>query len=170
MARGKLLALLGLAALTGCAGPNCLSGPRPGYAQPGPSVVLQRGYVGRQLWQLVADEQGGLLGLNLDGSSQNNSYGGSLGFCAGPAAGFWFGSAGPGSSQFIFGPAPASAAYAVLTARGHASVNVPTRPLPQKDGLPSGRFFIVEVPGPDSSIWNVTLTDADGHTVPFANF
>jgi hypothetical protein len=60
--------------------------------------------------------------------------------------------------------------YAVLTAHGHASVKVPARPLPQQDGLPGGGFFIVEVPAPDSSVWNVTLTDAHGHTVPFANF
>lgn len=168
MAKGTLLALLGLAALTGCAEHDCSSGPNPPDAKPGPTVVLQHGHVGREPWHLDANEQGGLLGLWLDGYSQKNDYGGSQGFC--PAGGFWFGADGPGNSQFIFGPAPASAAYAVLTAHGQASVRVRTRPLPHTGGLPGGRFYIAQVTGPDSSAWNVTLNDTVGHAVSFANF
>lgn len=45
---------------------------------------------------------------------------------------------------------------------------VPTRPIPQEDGLPAGRFFVADPP--DSVVWNVKLEDAAGHTVPFTNF
>jgi hypothetical protein len=63
-----------------------------------------------------------------------------------------------------------SATRAVLTARGYAPVIVSTQPIPQKDGLPRGRFFIADPPGKASVYWNVTLKDATGHTVSFAEF
>ena len=131
----------GAAYLAGCGGaPNCLSGGGGGSA--GPTVVLQRGQLGQHPWQLVAWEQGGLLGLGLDGASQKNQYSGGLGFCSDPFAGFWLEAAGPEGSTFYYGPSPASAKYAVFTAHGHAPVTVATRPIPQEDGLPSGRFFV----------------------------
>jgi hypothetical protein len=157
-----------LAALTGCSEANCLNGPAGGAA--GPSVVLERGHLGQQSWQLVAWEQGGLLGLALDGASQKTQYSGGLGFCAGPAAGFWLEAEGPAGSTFYYGPASAAAKYAVFTAPGHAPIIVPTRPIPQKDGLPSGRFFVADPPDSASAIWDVKLEDEARHTVPFTNF
>jgi hypothetical protein len=59
-----LLVLLSLATLAGCGG---------GGGAAGPTVVLERGHLGRQPWQLVAWEQGGLLGLALDGASDEKS-------------------------------------------------------------------------------------------------
>ena len=157
-----------LAALAGCSEANCLNGGAGGAA--GPTVVLERRDLGRQSWQLVAWEQGGLLGLALDGASQKIQYSGGLGFCAGPAAGFWLEVAGPGGSTFYYGPAPASARYAVFTAPGHAPVIVRTSPIPQQDGLPSGRFFVTDPPGSASVTWDVKLEDAAGHTVAFVEF
>jgi hypothetical protein len=166
-ARAGVLVLLSLATLAGCGGESCLDG---GGGAAGPTVVLERGHLGQQPWQLVAWEQGGLLGLGLDGASQNSQYSGGVGFCAGPAAGFWLEGSGPGHSAFYYGPAPVSAKYAVLTASGYAPVIVPTRPIPQKDGLPSGRFFVADPPGPTSVSWDVMLKDAAGHTVRFTSF
>lgn len=150
--------LLSLATLAGCSGAA------------GPTVVLERGYLGRQPWQLVAWEQGGLLGLALDGASQKNQYSGGVGFSAGPSAGFWMEETGPGDSIFYYGPASVSAKYAVFTARGYVPIIVRTRPIPQKDGLPSGRFFVADPPGPASVTWDVKLKDAAGHIVPFTDF
>jgi hypothetical protein len=42
--------------------------------------------------------------------------------------------------------------------------------MPHKDGLPSGRFFITDPPGLLSLVWTVTLKNASGRTVPFADF
>jgi hypothetical protein len=95
---------------------------------------------------------------------------GGVGFSAQPSAGFWAAGSGPGDSTFYYGPVPRSARYAVLTASGYAPVTVPTRPLPEKDGLPDGRFFIVEPPGPVSLTWNITLRDSAGHQVAFSDF
>jgi hypothetical protein len=161
-----LLCLSSLAA-AGCGGTSCLDA---GSGKAGPTVVLERGHHGRHPWQLVAWEQGGYLGLGLDGGSLDRQYSGGVGFCRGPAAGFWLLASGPQGSDFYYGPAPVSAADAVLTARGRAPVIVPTRPIPQKDGLPRGRFFVIDPPGLASVVWGVTLKDASGHTIPFANF
>jgi hypothetical protein len=165
--RVALLWLSILVTLAGCGDTGCLAA---GSGTAGPSVVLERGHLGRHSWQLVAWEQGGHLGLGLDGDSQEQQYSGGVGFCAGPAAGFWLLASGPAGSDFYYGPAPVPAAYAMLTARGRAPVVVPTRPIPQKDGLPDGRFFAIDPPGPLSVVWNVTLKDAAGHTIPFTDF
>lgn len=162
-----LLCLPALATLAGCGGASC---PDAGSGAAGPTVVLERGHLGRNPWQLVAWEQGGSSGLGLDGDSLKQQYSGGVGFCRGPAAGFWLVASGPHGSNFYYGPAPVPATYAVLTARGRSPVIVPTRTLPQKDGLPRGRFFIIDPLGPLSVVWNVTLKNASGHTVPFANF
>jgi hypothetical protein len=77
---------------------------------------------------------------------------------------------GPQGSDFYYGPAPVQATFAVLTARRRAPVIVRTRPIPQEDGLPRGRFFITDPPGLPFGIWNVTLKNASGQTVSFANF
>jgi hypothetical protein len=118
----------------------------------------------------VAWNQGGHLGLSLDGASQKRQYSGGVGFCAAPAGGFWMEGLGPQGSDFYYGPAPVSAKYAVLTARGHARVMVPTRLIPHKDGLPSGRFFVIDPPGAASVPWQVKLEDAAGQTVSFTDF
>ncbi len=165
--RVVLLWLSSLVTLAGCGAPSCLDA---GTGAAGPTVVLERGHLGRHPWQLVAWEQGGYLGLGLDGGSLKQQYSGGVGFCHDPAAGFWAQASGPQGSDFYYGPAPGPATYAVLTARGRAPVIVSTRPIPQKDGLPRGRFFILDPPGLPSVAWNVTLKDASGHTVPFANF
>lgn len=166
-ARVALLWLSSLATLAGCGGASCVDG---GAGAAGPTVVLERGHLGRQPWQLVAWEQGGHLGLGLDGDSLKRQYSGGVGFCPGPGAGFWLLASGPGGSDFYYGPAPASSRFAVLTARGRAPVIVPTRPITQKAGLPSGRFFVIDPPGPVSVVWNVTLKNAAGQTVHFAEF
>jgi hypothetical protein len=166
-ARAVALWLSGLVLLASCSSVSCLDA---GSGAAGPTVVLQRGHLGRHPWQLVAWEQGGHLGLGLDGDSSRQQYSGGVGFCRSPSAGFWLLAAGPQGSDFYYGPAPGSATSAVLTARGRAPVVVRTRPMPHEDGLPSGRFFITGPPGPPSLVWNVTLKNASGHTVPFADF
>lgn len=168
--KAVVLVLAGLATLAGCGGSSDASCLDSGGGTAGPTIVIDRGHLGRQPWQLVAWKQGGHLALMLDGRTQKREYTGSVGFCSGPSGGFWMEGPGPGGSNFDFGPAPGSATHAVLTARGYAPVIVPTRPIPQKDGLPSGRFFITDPPGKASVWWNVALKDAAGHTVPFAEF
>jgi hypothetical protein len=160
-----LIALPGLALLVACAG----GGGAAGGGQPGPRVVLERGHLGRRPWQLVGWEQGGSLGLALDGATQKMQYSGAVGFAPGPAAGYWFEGLGPAGSYFYYGPAPGPAKYAVLTAPGQVPVVVPTQPLPDQDELPRGRFFVIDPPGPVHS-WNVTLKNAAGHKVPFTEF
>jgi hypothetical protein len=155
---GVILALSGVGLLTGCAGS-------------GGNVVLQRGSEGRNgQWQLVASEQNGSLSLSLDGASQSVTYSGAVGFSTEPSAGFWAAGSGPGDTMFYYGPTPEPARYVVLTASGYAPVIGPTRPLPEESGLPTGRFFIVEPPGPTSVVWNVTLRDSAGHQVAFSKF
>lgn len=152
-----LLPLIGVSFLAGCGG--------------GGSVVLERGSVGQNKpWQLVASEQNGSLSLVLDGASQSVTYSGGVGFSAQPGAGFWMSGLGPGNSTFYYGPTPQLARYAVLTALGYAPIAVPTHPLPQENGLPSGRFFIVEPPALPNEVWNVTLRDSAGHQVAFSDF
>jgi hypothetical protein len=156
-AGAMLLALVGVGLLAGCG--------------TGGNVVLERGSMGRNgPWQLVASEQNGSLSLTLDGASQSVTYSGGVGFSANPDAGFWAAGLGPGNSTFYYGPTPSSARYAVLTASGYAPVIVATRPLPEESGLPSGRFFIVEPPGPTGVVWSVTLRDSAGRHVAFSNF
>lgn len=164
--RAGAAALLFLATLAGCAAGG---GVAESGGTAGTTVVLQRGHLGRQAWQLVAWEQGGRLGVGLDGASQKTQYSGAVGFSASPSAGYWMAGLGPGNSDFYYGPAPGSAKYAVLTAPGHPAIVVPTRPIPHQDGLPSGRFFVA-APRPAAAPWNVTLKDAAGHRVAFAAF
>jgi hypothetical protein len=78
--------------------------------------------------------------------------------------------AGPGGFAFFYGPAPAAAVTVRLNAPGYATILVRTRPIPSRAGLPHGRFFITQVPDPGDVIWNVTLLDAAGHKVAFADF
>lgn len=151
-----ILALLGVPAVAGCSGQAS-------------SVVLARGHAGmNKPWQLTASERSGTLGLYL-GPPKGASYSGAQGFDASPADGFWAEGAGPGNTIFYYGPAPASATQIRLSAPGHPSILVPTRPFPPDNGLPRGRFFIAEPPGPTVS-WNVTLLDAAGHRVASAKF
>jgi hypothetical protein len=170
-AKAVLLVLAGLATLAGCGGgssdASCLDS---GGGTAGPRIVIDRGHLGQQPWQLVAWIQGGHLGLALYFASQKKMDSGAVGFCGGPGAGFWMDGPGPDGSNVDYGPTPTAATHAVLTARGHAPVSVPTRPIPHEDGLPRGRFFIAGPPGKASVYWNVTLKDAAGHTVPFAEF
>lgn len=152
--------LLVLMMLAGCGTGNAV----------GPAVVLERGHFGRWPWQLVAWEQGGQLGLAIDGATQTTQYSGGVGFSADPSGGYWVAGLGPGNSGFDYGPAPSSATFAVLTAPGHPAIVVPTRPIPHGAGLPSGRFFVVTPRPAAVPWWNVTLRDAAGHTVAFADF
>jgi len=137
----------------------------------GGNVVLERGSVGRNNpWQLVASEQNGSLTMTLDGASQSVTYSGSGGFSPQLPDGAWMAGYGPGDTIFYYGPTPQSARYAVLTASGHAPVIVATRRIPEENGLPRGRFFIVESPGPAGLVWHITLRDAAGHQVAFSDF
>jgi hypothetical protein len=141
-----------------------------GCTSGGGKVVLERGQTSQhQPWQLAASEQNGQLGLYL-GNPAGTDYSGSIGFSAGPAAGFWMEGAGPGDSIFWYGPTPVKAVKVELRAPGYAPILLPTRPIPAQDGLPQGRFFIVAPPGPAGVNWKVTLLDAAGHKVPFADF
>jgi hypothetical protein len=133
-------------------------------------IVLERGHSAQNRpWQLRANEQGGQLGLYLD-SPSGRGYSGAVGFSAGPAAGFWAEGLGPAGSNFYYGPVPASAVMVRLTAPGYAPVLVRTRPFPSHAGLPHGRFFIMQPPGPAYVNWNVAPLDASGHKVAFADF
>jgi hypothetical protein len=134
-------------------------------------VVIERGALGTgQAWQLVASEQADGLRLSLDGASMSQVYSSAEAFSDRPSRGYWAGGPGPGDSTFYYGPAPTTAQYAVFSAPGRRPLVVPTRPIPNSIGLPSGRFFIVCTRGRGNVTWRVTLKDADGHVVPFASF
>jgi hypothetical protein len=159
-----VLALVCLLVTTGCA---ALTGEKA--ALTGEKIVLERGHSAQNRpWQLAANEQDGQLGLYLE-SPYGREYSGGVGFSAGPAAGFWMEGPGP-DGDFFYGPAPAAAVTVRLSAPGHAPILVRTRPLPSRAGLPRGRFFITQPPGPGNVNWNVTLLDAAGHKVAFADF
>lgn len=132
-------------------------------------VVLARGRAGGTPWRLIASEEHQGLGLFLVGPS-GRTYSGAVGFSASPTAGFWMEGDGPGTPMFYYGPAPLAATQVQLSAPGYAPILAPTRPIPLKDGLPRGRFFVVEPPGPPTVRWNVTLLDVAGHKVAFADF
>jgi hypothetical protein len=134
-------------------------------------VVIERGQLGAgQPWQLVASEQADGLRLSLDGGSMSQVYSSAETFSDQPASRYWAGGPGPGDSTFYYGPAPATAQYAVFSAPGRQPLVVPTRPIPNSIGLPSGRFFIVRTPGRGNVGWRVILKDAAGHVVPFTSF
>jgi hypothetical protein len=162
-----VLALACLLAAVGCAGQPA---PHSRENSQATRVVLERGHLAQNRpWQLAASEQGGELGLYLENPS-GGDYSDAVGFAGGPGAGFWMEGSGPGSSVFYYGPVPAAAVTVRLSAPGRAPIRVPTRLIPARDGLPRGRFFIVDPPGPPSVNWNVTLLDSAGHEVPFADF
>ena len=157
------LVLTGLLLVTGCASHHPASGNRE------QRVVLERGRSSQNLpWQLAAAEHDGQVGLYLE-SPSGREYSGGVGWASGPAAALWADAAGPGGFDFYYGPAPTAAVAARLSAPGHASIFVRTRPLPSRAGLPGGRFFITQPPGPANVNWNVTLLDSAGHKVAFAN-
>jgi hypothetical protein len=160
--RGVLVAGAGMLALAALLANGCTGGEA--------KVILERGHTSQhQSWQLAASEQGGHLGLYLEELS-GTDYSGSVGFNGAPSAGFWMEGSGPGDSIYYYGPVPVKAVKVELRAPGYAPVLIPTRPIPDHDGLPHGRFFIVAPPGGASVNWHVTLLDAAGHKVPFANF
>jgi hypothetical protein len=136
---------------------------------PGPTTIAD-GHVAGQAWRLIAWEQNGQLAMEMVGKSTTSLYSGSVGFNNGGVAEYWEVGPGPGNSMFIYGPTPNSAEYATLTAPGYQPVVVRTIPLPSSGGLPSGRFFIVDPPGPASVIWSVVLKDSAGRVVPFQDF
>ena len=130
----SLLAISCLLATTGCA---AYAGVQE--ALTGEKIVLERGHSAQNRpWQLMANEQGGQLGLHLE-SPSGRGYPGGVGFSAGPAAGFWAEGLGPAGSNFFYGPVPVLAVVVRLTAPGHAPVLVRTRPFPSPAGLPHGR-------------------------------
>lgn len=135
----------------------------------GPTVIA-RGQVAGHAWRLIAQEQGGQLSMEMVGKSTTVPYSGSVGFNKGGAAGYWEVGPGPADSMFYYGPAPNSVDHVILTAPGYKPVVVRTVPLPRNVGLPSGRFFIADPPGPASVIWNVSLRDSAGNIVPFQSF
>ena len=154
----------------------CLAGVSACAGQPGPhghpvALVLARGRDAQdQPWKLVvSDRRGARLSLLLE-SPSGHVYSGGVGFAAGPAAGFWVEGSGPGRSDFFYGPAPAAAVTVRMSAAGYAPILLRASPLPSRPGLPRGRFFITQPPGPPGVEWRVTLLDASGHRVPFADF
>jgi hypothetical protein len=160
-----LLAAIGsgcllLGALLGVLVSNISSGP----------TVIARGQVAGQAWRLIAWEQGGQLAMEIVGKSTTDPYSGSVGFNNGGVAGYWETGPGPANSMFYYGPTPNSVEYVTLTAPGYQPVVVRAVPLPRSGGLPSGRFFIADPPGPATVLWNVVLKDSAGHVVPFRNF
>lgn len=159
--RGLLTAGTGMLILVTLLASGCTSGGK---------VILERGHTSQhQSWQLAGSEQNGQLGLYLDNPS-GDDYSGGIGFSADPSAGFWMEGAGPGDTIFWYGPTPVQAVKVELGAPGYAPILIPTRPIPAKDGLPQGRFFILAPPGPASVNWHVTLLDAAGNRVPFTDF
>lgn len=165
-AAAALLAAAGLLTAAGCAASHCPDSP----GKLGRKVVLGHGRSAQgRPWLLAASEQGGQLGLFLE-SPTGHDYSGGIGFCSAPAAGYWLEGLGPHGSDFYYGPAPSAAMRVRLTAPGRAPILVPTRPLPNRAGLPHGRFWITQPPGAGTVGWNVTLLDAAGRKVPFAGF
>jgi hypothetical protein len=167
-----ILAIFCLLVATGCAARAGAKAAHAGgtAALTGEKIVLERGDSAQNRpWQLMANEQGGQLGLYLD-SPSGRGYSGGVGFSAGPAAGFWAEGLGPAGSNFLYGPVPASAVTVRLAAPGRPPVLVRTRPFPSRAGLPHGRFFITQPPGSAYVNWNVTPLDAAGQKVAFADF
>lgn len=136
---------------------------------PGPTVIAH-GQVAGQVWRLIAQEQDGQLAMEIVGKSTTTPYSGSVGFNNGGVAGYWEVGPGPADSMFYYGPTPNSVDYVILTAPGYQPVVVPTMPLPRSGGLPPGRFFIADPPGPASVMWDVTLRDSAGRIVQFKSF
>jgi hypothetical protein len=162
-ARGMLFVLATLLALAGCADAKYPPGP-------GPRTVAERGHTAGGLsWQLTGWEQDGQLGLELD-SPSGYSYSASVGFAPGPGSLYWAEGPGPGNSIFYYGPVPSAAAMVRLSAPGYRTLLVRTAPIPSRDGLPHGRFFIVEPPGSAYVSWTVTPLNTAGQKVPFRSF
>jgi hypothetical protein len=162
--RAGILVLAVLVTIAGCASTHSQSASR------GKQVVLERGHTeNNQPWKLVASEQSGHLSLSLEKPS-GAAYSGSTGFSAAPGAGFWMEGHGPGGSIFYYGPAPTSAVKVQLRAPGHAPILIRTKLIPAQGGLPRGRYFIVAPPSTADVSWTVTLLNATGHKVAFADF
>jgi hypothetical protein len=160
---GMLFVLATLLAAAGCATAKNPPGP-------GPRTVVDRGHTAGGLsWQLTGWEQDGQLSLELD-SPSGHSYSGARGFAPGPSAGYWAEGGGPGNSIFYYGPVPSAATMVRLSAPGYHSLLVRTGPIPSRDGLPHGRFFILAPPGPANVNWTVTPLNTAGQKVPFRSF
>jgi hypothetical protein len=165
--RRRLLLVLVSIALVLCA---VVVGVKIADSVAGGKVVLERGSLGKDVWQLVAWEQNGQLAMQLTGASEATSYSGTVGFDNSPSGGYWAGGLGPANSNFYYGPAPSAAEYAVLSSPGHRSLVVPTHPLPNENGLPGGRFWIINPSGPVSVVWQVRLRNRFGRPVGFVAF
>lgn len=117
-----------------------------------PYTVLSSGTYHGASWQLFGWSQSGQLCLELlpRGSTPPaaspapwpGAGGGACGFNSAPSGGFSSGSIGPDGSDFAFGPLPLGA----TRIRVAAHEVVPTSLLPQSNGLPVGRFWILLMP------------------------
>lgn len=170
-AGGLALGCCVLVAAAGCGAAATRADGRAAPAHREVKTVLRRGHLpdGRQ-WQLAAWEQDRQLGLEMEEPS-GHSDSGQVSFAAGQDYSYHWGEGlGPGDSIFYYGPVPSAAVSVRLTAPGQSSLLVPTAPLPGGHGLPRGRFFVVQPPGPVTVSWTVVPLDAAGHTVAFTPF
>jgi hypothetical protein len=134
---------------------------------------------GGQPWKLVTQVQKNRLAKQqrrLCLTLYLRSNGPSASGCGFDAQGYWAEGLGPGRSVFYFGPVPATAVKVRLSGSGLRSYTVNTSPLPSFQGLPPGRYFIVD-PDPDGSVtarsgggWYVTPLDGNGKPVKFIPF
>lgn len=154
------------------------------YLTAGKSVSLTSGTgPNGQGWQLVAQVEykhhfhGDHTRLCLNLMVANQQTGGSCEFDARPSYGYWTAGQGPGSSTFLLGPVPSAAVKVRLAGPGLKTYVVQTAPLPRMDGIPAGRYFIVDA-DPDGSVsartdgryWSVTAFDSSGRPVPLIDF
>jgi hypothetical protein len=134
-------------------------------------TVLVRGQLpGGGGWQLAAWVQDRQLGMDMEEPSGHRDSG-QVSFAATRNYSYhWAEGLGPGDSTFYYGPVPAAAVSVRLTAPGQQSLLVRTALLPAGRGLPRGRFFVVQPPGPVTVNWTVVPLDAAGHKVAFTRF
>ena len=170
-AGGLALGCCVIVAATGCGTAATNAGRHATHAHLDVKTVLVRGHLpGGREWQLAAWMQDRQLGLDMEEPS-GHSDSGQVGFAASRNYSYYWGEGlGPGNSIFYYGPVPPAAVSVRLTAPGQHPMLVHTVPLPAGRGLPRGRFFVVQPPGPVTVDWSVVPLDAAGHKVAFKAF
>jgi hypothetical protein len=160
-----------LAAVAGCATAATGAGRRAPHAHDEVKTVLVRGQLpGGGGWQLAAWVQDRQLGMDMEEPSGHRDSG-QVSFTATRDYSYhWAEGLGPGDSIFYYGPVPPAAVSVRLTAPGQQSLLVRTALLPAGHGLPRGRFFVIQPPGPVTVSWTVVPLDAGGQRVAFTRF
>jgi hypothetical protein len=163
-----------LAVLAGC-------GPAPPGSAVRPRVMLTSGVYHGVWWGVWAWSDGGTLCMAMAGHGgpsnanppERDADGGACGFARKPSYPHYYDSGpGPAGSYFSIGPLPLSA----IRIRVAAGRILPTRLLPQRAGLPAGRYWVEIVPASGLPKADGTMLstaqplNSAGQPVPFQAF